>query len=488
MKELQDILYKVPILEVKGNLTIEVRDFFFDSREVVPGSVFVAVRGTQVDGHNYISSAIENGADAIICEEFPEEIRADIVYVLVKDSAVSLSYIASNFYDNPAAKLKVVGVTGTNGKTTVATLLYKLFNALDIPSGLISTVAVYIGSRRDPATHTTPDAKALQGLFSSMVKAGCEYCFMEVSSHALHQGRVAGVPFAGALFTNITHDHLDYHGDFKSYIAAKKLLFDNLPSNSFALVNIDDRNGEVMLQNCKGKKSTYSLKRMADFRGKLVENTIDGLLMDVDNQQVWFRLIGDFNAYNLLSVYATAMLAGLDMTNVLLELSTIEGVAGRFQLVKSEDKALTAIVDYAHTPDALKNVLVTIREVHGDAGKIITVVGCGGNRDKAKRPEMGRIAAELSNQVVLTSDNPRGEDPEVILAEMLDGVSVSLRKRVMTVVDRREAIGIACRFAEKDDIILVAGKGHENYQEINGVRHHFDDREVLLETFKTLSA
>ncbi len=487
MKELQDIIYKVPILEVRGNLAIEVRDFFSDSREVVSGSLFVAIRGTQVNGHDFIADAIANGADAVICETFPPVLQQNVVYLLVRDSALSWAHIAANCYDNPADSLKIVGVTGTNGKTTVATLLYKLFNALGFSSGLVSTVAVAIGKRKLPATHTTPDAKELQGFFRNMVNEGCTHCFMEVSSHALVQQRTASIPFVGALFTNITHDHLDYHGSFSEYIKAKKILFDQLPETAFALINLDDRNAEVMLQNTLASRKTCSTKKPADFRGKIIENSMDGLLMETGGQQVWFRLVGEFNASNLLMVFAAAVLCGIDPASALLELSRMEGVAGRFQMVKAPDRSITAIVDYAHTPDALKNVLVTIRKVSGESGKLITVVGCGGNRDKTKRPEMGKIAAELSDQVILTSDNPRNEDPGEIINEMIAGVPVSLRRRVVIVTDRREAIAVACRLAGKSDIVLVAGKGHETYQEIRGIRQPFDDREILLETFKTLN-
>jgi UDP-N-acetylmuramoyl-L-alanyl-D-glutamate--2,6-diaminopimelate ligase len=482
----QDILYKCPIREVRGNLATEVKDFFFDSRAVVPGSLFVAVRGTQADGHAYIGKAIELGAVAIVCEEFPADAPAHVTWVRVEDAAQSLAFLAANYYGNPAEQLILVGVTGTNGKTTTATLLYQLFNELGERSGLLSTVAVRIGEATLPATHTTPDAKQLHLNFRKMADAGCRFCFMEVSSHALVQHRVAGLKFAGAVFTNITHDHLDYHGTFKAYIDAKKLLFDGLPDSAFALVNVDDRNGEVMQQNTRARRLSYALERMADYKGRLIENTFEGLLLDINNQQAWFRLIGSFNAYNLLAVYATAVELGMEPMDVLMELSKIEGVSGRFQTVRDQARGVTAIVDYAHTPDALKNVLETIRDIRTGGGKIITVVGCGGNRDKAKRPVMAEIAARLSDQVVLTSDNPRHEEPGAILDEMLAGVPANGRRKVLTITERREAIAVACRLAQAEDIILVAGKGHEDYQEIKGVKHPFDDRAVLLETFNTL--
>ncbi len=488
MKTLQDILYKCPLIEVRGDLGTQVADFFFDSRAVVSGSLFVAVRGTASDGHTYIDACVAQGASAIVCEEFPAEMPAHVVWVKVADAARSLAYIAANFYDNPADRLKVVGVTGTNGKTTTATLLHKLFSNMGERSGLISTVVVMIGEQEQPATHTTPDAKQLHLAFKQMVDAGCTYCFMEVSSHALVQRRVAGIKFAGAVFTNLTHDHLDYHGNFKNYLEAKKILFDELSSSAFGLVNADDKNGLVMLQNCKGRHLTYSLKRMADYKGRIIENTFEGLCLNVNDREAWFRLIGSFNAYNLLAVYAVAKEMELDEDGFLEELSNIDGVNGRFQTITSMKRTHTAIVDYAHTPDALKNVLETIRDIRQGDGKIITVVGCGGNRDAAKRPVMAEIATRLSDQVVLTSDNPRDEEPASILAQMMAGVPISGRRKVMSIENRKEAIAVACRLAQPNDIILVAGKGHETYQEIKGIKHPFDDRQVLAETFKTLES
>jgi UDP-N-acetylmuramoyl-L-alanyl-D-glutamate--2,6-diaminopimelate ligase len=488
MITLHDILYKCPLLEVRGDLGTQVADFFFDSRAVVAGSLFVAVRGTTSDGHAYIDASVGKGALAVVCEEFPAELAGHVVWIKVADAALSLAHIAANYYGNPADSLKIIGVTGTNGKTTTATLLHKLFSAMGERSGLLSTVVVLIGEEEMPATHTTPDAKQLHLAFRKMVDAGCNYCFMEVSSHALVQRRVAGIKFAGAVFTNLTHDHLDYHGDFKNYIAAKKILFDELGSSAFGLVNADDKNGAVMLQNCKGRHLTYSLKRMADYKGRIIENTFEGLYLGLNDREAWFRLIGSFNAYNLLAVYAVAKEMELDEDGFLEELSNIDGVNGRFQTITSAQRARTAIVDYAHTPDALKNVLETIRDIRQGSGKIITVVGCGGNRDQAKRPVMAEIATRLSDQVVLTSDNPRDEDPSKILEQMLAGVPVSGRRKVMSIENRKEAIAVACRLAQPNDIILVAGKGHETYQEIKGVKHPFDDRQVLAETFKTLES
>ncbi|MCB9234352.1 MAG: UDP-N-acetylmuramoyl-L-alanyl-D-glutamate--2,6-diaminopimelate ligase [Bacteroidia bacterium] len=487
MKGLQDILYKVPITAVHGDLSVEITDFFFDSREVMAGSLFVAVRGTAVDGHKYIDQSIGKGAIAVICEEFPEKLRDDVTYVQVKDSAISLGYVAGNYFGNPAREMKVVGVTGTNGKTTTATLLYDLFTNLGYPSGLISTVEIRIGKIIVPATHTTPDAKSLHKTFHRMVKEGCEFCFMEVSSHALVQGRVAGVSFEGGVFTNLTHDHLDFHGDFKEYIRAKKLLFDGLSSSAFALVNLDDKQGKVMLQNTIARKVTYGMKHMADFRVRILGNTFSGLHLEIGGLEVWFRMVGSFNAYNLLAVYSVAVLLGLGVDEILLELSKIQGVNGRFQALKAPGGKFTAIVDYAHTPDALQNVLQTIQDIREGEARIITVVGCGGNRDKAKRPVMGKIAAEMSDQVIFTSDNPRDENPAEIIQEIVAGVPVTRRRRVLTVENRKEAIAVACSLAHENDVILVAGKGHETYQEIKGIKHPFDDRQVLTETFKTLS-
>jgi UDP-N-acetylmuramoyl-L-alanyl-D-glutamate--2,6-diaminopimelate ligase len=488
MISLHDILYKCPLLEVRGDLSREVTDFHFDSRAVVAGSLFVATRGTTSDGHTYIGASVGKGATAVVCEEFPAVLSADVVWIKVADAALSLAHIAANYHGNPADRMQIIGITGTNGKTTTATLLYKLFMAMGERSGLLSTVVIMIGEDEMPATHTTPDAKQLHATFKKMADAGCQYCFMEVSSHALVQKRVAGIKFAGAVFTNITHDHLDYHLTFKNYLEAKKLLFDGLGEDAFGLVNADDKNGLVMLQNCKGRRLSYSLNRMADYKGRIIENTFEGLLLNLNDREAWFRLIGSFNAYNLLAVFGVAKEMGLDEDGFLEELSNIDGVNGRFQTISSLQRTRTAIVDYAHTPDALKNVLETIRDIRQGEGKIITVVGCGGNRDASKRPVMAEIAARLSDQVVLTSDNPRDEEPAEILAQMMTGVPITGRRKVMSIENRKEAIAVACRLAQPHDIILVAGKGHETYQEIKGVKHPFDDRQVLAETFKTLES
>lgn len=477
MAALQEILYKAPILEIRGDISREIDDFHFDSRAIKPGSLFVAVRGTQTDGHKFIDNVIAQGAVAVVCEDFPETMPEQVTWVKVKSSAAALADISANFYGNPAAEIQVVGITGTNGKTTTATLLHKLFNAMGHKAGLLSTVAIKVGDEELPATHTTPDPKQLHANFRRMADAGCRYCFMEVSSHALMQERVRGVPFAGAVFTNITHDHLDYHGTFQAYIQAKQRLFDQLGSSAWALTNLDDRNGQIMVQNSKAARYTYGIKKVGDFKAKVVENTFEGLLLDLNGKEVWFRLIGSFNAYNLLAVYAAASLLGFEDEQILLELSRIEGVNGRFQTLRAN--GITAIVDYAHTPDALKNVLDTIRDIRTNDGRVITVVGCGGNRDKTKRPIMAKIAAELSDQVLLTSDNPRFEEPGAILDEMEAGLGPVLKRKALRIESRKEAIAVACRLAQPKDIILVAGKGHETYQEIQGVKHPFDDREEL---------
>ncbi|MBL3656564.1 UDP-N-acetylmuramoyl-L-alanyl-D-glutamate--2,6-diaminopimelate ligase [Fulvivirga sediminis] len=478
MPILKDILYKVSLVSTSGDMDREVNDIAFDSRKVKEGTLFVAVKGTQSDGHDYIGSSIAKGAKVIVCETMPEAIGSDVTYVAVKDSAKALGLMASNFYGEPSTKLKLVGVTGTNGKTTVATLLFNLFSKMGYYVGLLSTVNNRIGDSVIPASHTTPDPISLNQLLAEMVDQGCEYAFMEVSSHAIHQERIAGQLFAGAIFTNITHDHLDYHKTFDSYIAAKKKLFDDLPASAFALVNVDDKRGRIMLQNTKATKNTFALKSVAEFKGKIVANTIQGLEMDINNKNVWFRLIGDFNAYNLLAVYATAILLEQDADDVLTELSLLEGATGRFEQVKSGSQ-ITAIVDYAHTPDALQNVLETISNFRTGNEQVITVVGCGGNRDKTKRPLMASIACKWSDKVILTSDNPRDEDPMEIIKEMQEGVSPVEYKKTVVIADREEAIKTSCMMAGANDIILVAGKGHETYQEIKGVKHPFDDKEVL---------
>jgi UDP-N-acetylmuramoyl-L-alanyl-D-glutamate--2,6-diaminopimelate ligase len=482
MESLQDILYTAPITEVRGNTAIAIREVQFDSREVQPGDVFVAVRGTQTDGHKYIDKAIHSGAVAIVCEDIPSEASETITWVRVKDGAQALAILCGNYYHQPAGKMQVIGVTGTNGKTTTATLLFELAKDLGYPAGLISTIRVCINEKELPATHTTPDAKAVQALFHQMVESGCRFCFMEVSSHALVQHRVYGVPFAGAIFTNITRDHLDYHGTFQEYLKAKQILFDLLPASSFALTNLDDKNGKIMVQNTKAHLHTYSIKRPADYSGKILDNTAEGLLMTIDGQEVWSRLRGSFNASNLLAVYGAAMELDFSKEETLVSLSGLSGVDGRFQTFRFPGD-ITAVVDYAHTPDALQNILDNVQQMNSQNGRIIVVVGCGGNRDNGKRPDMARIAAETADQVILTSDNPRFEDPEEIIRQMEAGVPVSLKRKVLKITNREEAIRTACTLAKTDDLILVAGKGHETYQEIAGVKHPFDDRIILKQFF-----
>lgn len=479
-KILKDILYKTGIEELVGNTNIAIEKICFDSREVEDASLFVAVVGTAVDGHQYINQTIEKGATAIVCEQFPEQLHDGITYVKVKNSAAALAIIAANFYDNPSNELKLVGITGTNGKTTTATLLHELFMQLGYQVGLLSTVVNKIGNEAIPSTHTTPNAVELNKLLRKMVEAGCDYCFMEVSSHAIHQHRVTGVEFAGGVFTNITHDHLDYHKTFEEYIKAKKMFFDMLPENAFALVNKDDKNGMVMLQNTKAKPYTFALKSAADYTARILESGFSGMMLHIDKNEVWTKLIGGFNVYNLLSIYAVAVLLEQDKLNTLTAISNLNAVEGRFQYIKSQDN-ISGIVDYAHTPDALKNVLGTISEIRTNNETVITVVGCGGDRDKTKRPLMAQIACEYSNKVILTSDNPRSENPEQIINDMKAGVEPQHYKKVLSITNREEAIKTACMLAESNDIILVAGKGHEKYQEINGEKFPFDDLEVLKE-------
>ncbi len=485
MKNLNDILANIKILDSIGDTNITIENIKFDSRNVNSNSIFIAVRGVNVDGHNYINKAIELKAKAIVCEEFPENIHKNTSYIKVKDSAIALGLIASNFYDNPSQKMTVVGITGTNGKTTTATLLYNMFEELGYKTGLISTVVNYIHNKEIKSTHTTPDQVQLQKLFAQMIDQGCEYCFMEVSSHAIHQNRISGIDFNGGVFTNITHDHLDYHKTFKEYISAKKKFFDGLKKTAFAITNVDDKNGEIMLQNCKAKKLTYALKMPADFKVKILENHFNGMLLKINNNEVWTKFIGNFNAYNLTAVYAVATKLGKNTFDVLVSLSSLSAVNGRFEYFNSKEE-ITAIVDYAHTPDALKNVLDTINEIRKGHSKVITVVGAGGDRDKTKRPEMAQISAEKSDRVILTSDNPRSEDPIEIIKDMESGIDVQLRSKVISITDRREAIRAACMFAQQGDIVLVAGKGHETYQEIKGVKYHFDDKEIIRETLTIL--
>lgn len=480
MRSLKDILFGVSLVSVHGEREAEISGLTFDSRKVNSGMLFIAVKGLTVDGHTFIEKAIADGAVAVVCEDLPKKLDTKITYIQVENSAAAMGVVAANFYDNPSKKLKLVGVTGTNGKTTTATLLHQLFINLGYKVGLLSTVENKIDHKVLPSSFTTPDSIQLNELLAQMADQGCTHAFMEVSSHALVQNRVAGIYFTGAVFTNITHDHLDYHGTFDEYIAAKKLLFDGLKSDAFALVNVDDKRGRVMLQNTRADKNTYSLKSMADFKAKTLHNTIQGLELEINGISAWFRLIGDFNAYNLLAVYATAVLLEEEKEEVLMALSQLEGARGRFELISNSSQVL-AIVDYAHTPDALENVLKTIDNLRTRQETLITVVGCGGNRDKAKRPKMARLAASFSNKVILTSDNPRDEDPAEILNDMMAGVSKVDQKKTMIIQDRKEAIRTACNLAAENDIILVAGKGHETYQEIKGVRNHFDDKEVLSE-------
>ena len=483
MKLLKDILYKAGLIEVVGSTNVAIMSISFDSRRIEKDSLFVAVKGTQSDGHVYINDVITKGAIAILCEELPEVLNDKITYIKVKDTAAALGIIAANFYDNPSASIKLVGVTGTNGKTTTVTLLFSLFKKLGYKVGLLSTVKNQVNNDVLASTHTTPDAIQLNALLRQMVDKGCTHCFMEVSSHAVVQNRIAGVHFAGGVFTNITHDHLDYHKTFDEYIKAKKRFFDQLGNDAFALTNKDDVNGEIMLQNTKALKRSYSLRSMADFRCKIVESQFSGLLLNIDNQEVWSKLIGSFNAYNLLAVYAAAVLLKEDKTNVLTTLSSLSSVEGRFQYIRTEDGRI-GIVDYAHTPDALVNVLKTIADIRTGNEQVITVVGCGGDRDAAKRPMMAKIACDLSNKVILTSDNPRSEDPDAIIKEMQQGVDTVNKKKTISITDRSEAIKTACSYAKPGDIILIAGKGHEKYQEIKGVKHPFDDLQVLQENLK----
>lgn len=483
MKLLSDILYKVGLLDVIGSTNLAIASVCFDSRKADKYSLFVAIKGELNDGHEFIDQTIKAGTIAVVCEEFPKFLNEKITYIKVKDCSLALGIIASNFYDNPSSRLKLIGVTGTNGKTTTVTLLFSLFQALGYTVGLLSTVKNQIHKEVIPATHTTPDALTLNFLLNKMVEKGCTHCFMEVSSHAVVQNRIANLVFSGGVFTNITHDHLDYHKTFDNYIKAKKAFFDALPSDAFALTNKDDVNGAVMLQNTRATKKTYAIKTIADFRCKIMENQFSGLVLNIDGNEVWTKLIGSFNAYNLLTVYATAILLKEDKINILTTLSNLNPVEGRFHSLKSKNGVI-GIVDYAHTPDALMNVLKTIKDIRTGNEQVITIVGCGGDRDVLKRPVMAQIACELSDKVILTSDNPRSEDPDAIIKEMQKGVGALHYKKALIIVDRKEAIKTACSFAKPGDIILVAGKGHEKYQEIKGVKHPFDDVLVLEENLK----
>lgn len=483
---LQDILYKVSIRSIKGDTGIEISHLGIDSRKVSKGACFIALKGTKTDGSAFIEMAVNNGALAIVCEILPTILAENIVYVQVENAADAAGYMSHNYYGEPSLKLKLVGVTGTNGKTTIATLLWKLFTALGYKCGLVSTVENQIAEKIITSTHTTPDAVSINELLRQMADEGCEFVFMECSSHAIHQGRITGLQFAGALFSNITHDHLDYHKTFDEYIRVKKSWFDKLPSTAFAVSNADDKRGAVMLQNTHAKKYFYSLKTLADFKGKILDNSLEGLHMMVNDKEVYFRLIGEFNAYNLLAVYAAAVCLGQEKDRVLQVLSSLDGAEGRFDFIISKREKITGIVDYAHTPDALLNVLATIKNLRQGNQQIITVVGCGGDRDKTKRPVMAEVACEYSNRVILTSDNPRSEDPMDILKDMQAGVNAVTKKKVISIADRKEAIKTAVSLANNEDIILIAGKGHEKYQEIKAVKYDFDDKKILNEMFELL--
>ncbi len=485
MKNLKDILYQVSINQVFGFTDVEVNSLVFDSRKVQKNDVFIAQKGVRFDGHSYIEKAISLGAVVIICEDFPTYKREDVTYVQVSDTNLALAIMASNFYNNPSKILSLVGVTGTNGKTTIASLLYQLFKKAGYKVGLLSTVKILVDETEFKATHTTPDSVTINSYLDKMIESGVDYCFMEVSSHGIHQKRTEGLTFAGGVFTNLSHDHLDYHETFSEYRNVKKSFFDSLSKPAFALTNIDDKNGDFMLQNTKAIKKTYALKTLADYKVKVLEKQFSGTLLKIDESEVWTKLIGRFNALNLLAIFATAELLGLEKLEILTIISQLENVSGRFEYVLSED-GVTAIIDYAHTPDALKNVLETINDIRTGNEKVITVVGCGGDRDRAKRPKIAHIASQLSNQAIFTSDNPRTENAQTILDEMESGVSAENYKKTLSILDRRQAIKTACKFSESGDIILVAGKGHEDYQEINGVRTHFDDLEEVKNCFNQL--
>ena len=483
---LKEIIYKVAIEAVKGSTDIPVHKMDFDSRNILANDVFVAIRGTISDGHNYIDKAIDLGAVAIVCNIFPEILAKGITYIQVKDTNKALAFMAANYFGNPSKNLKLVGITGTNGKTTIASLLFQLFKKAGFKVGLLSTVKIVVDDIEYKATHTTPDSITINHYLKEMTEAGVEYCFMEVSSHGIHQKRTEALHFAGGVFSNLSHDHLDYHATFSEYRDVKKSFFDNLPKTAFALSNIDDKNGLVMLQNTAAQKRTYALKSYAEYKAQILENQLSGLLLKINGNEVWVKLIGTFNAYNLLAIYGTAVELGLESLEVLRLLSDLESVSGRFQFIVS-DTNITAIVDYAHTPDALENVLKTINDIRTKNEQLITVIGCGGNRDKEKRPIMAGIATELSDKVILTSDNPRNEDPEVIIAEMEQGVAPQNYKKSLSITDRKQAIKTACQLAQPNDIILIAGKGHETYQEIQGVRHDFDDMKTITELLNQLN-
>ena len=486
MNILKDILYKVRIEAVQGSTDIAINKIEFDSRKIELNDVFVAIRGTLSDGHDFIEKAINLGAVAVICETFPQKIINGVTYVKVENSNEALAHLANNFFQNPSSKLRLVGVTGTNGKTTIASLLYQMFKKAGYKVGLLSTVKIMLDETEFKATHTTPDSLTINYYINEMIEVGCEFCFMEVSSHGIHQMRTEGLQFEGGIFTNLSHDHLDYHKTFAEYRDVKKSYFDNLPKNAFAISNVDDKNGAVMLQNTRAKKITYALKSYADYKAQILENQFTGLLLKINGNEVWTKLIGSFNAYNLLAIFATAVELGIDKNEALRLLSELESVSGRFQYFISAGK-ITAIVDYAHTPDALENVLNTINDIRTKNEELITVVGCGGDRDKTKRPVMAKIASEISTKVIFTSDNPRTENPETIIEEMEKGVEAQNFKKTISILDRKQAIKTACQLANANDIILIAGKGHETYQEINGVRHDFDDLKIVKELLNQLN-
>ena len=485
MSILKDILYKVAIEAVKGSTDIAINKMDFDSRKIEANDIFVAIRGSISNGHDFIEKAIQRGAVAIVCDTFPEKIAKGITYVQVKDTNSALAFMAANYFGDPSQNLKLVGITGTNGKTTIASLLYQLFKKAGFKVGLLSTVKILVDEIEYKATHTTPDSITINHYLKEMVKNGVEYCFMEVSSHGIHQKRTEALHFVGGIFTNLSHDHLDYHPTFAEYRDVKKSFFDNLPKTAFVLSNIDDKNGQVMLQNTAAKKLTYALKSYADYKAQILENQLSGLLLKINGNEVWVKLIGTFNAYNLLAIYGTAIELGMESLEILRLLSDLESVSGRFQFIVSASN-ITAIVDYAHTPDALENVLKTINDTRTKNEQLITVVGCGGNRDKIKRPIMAGIASDLSDKAIFTSDNPRNEDPDVIITEMEQGVAPQNYKKVLTITDRKQAIKTACQLAQPNDIILIAGKGHETYQEISGVRHDFDDMKIVREILDQL--
>ncbi|MFN8296825.1 MAG: UDP-N-acetylmuramoyl-L-alanyl-D-glutamate--2,6-diaminopimelate ligase [Chitinophagales bacterium] len=487
MRKLEEILVNVNPIKIIGNTAVAINGLKLDSRNVGKGDVFFAIKGTTVDGHSFITKVIEQGATVIVCEQIPGEINSNVVYIQVNDARRISAVMACNYYEHPSKKLKLVGVTGTNGKTSVATLLHQIYVEKNHKSGLLSTIVNKINNEEIPSTHTTPDPIAINELLQKMVDQNCEYAFMEVSSHAADQDRIYGLDFTGAIFTNITHDHLDYHKTFQEYIYAKKKFFDQLPVSAFALTNIDDKRGEVMLQNTEAKKYSYAVKSLADFRFKILENSFNGLIVQCDDVDIHLQMIGRFNAYNLLAIYATCILLGMEKQEALTAISTLKGAEGRFDCITSSQQKIIGIIDYAHTPDALKNVLDTINEIRTHNEQVITVVGCGGNRDKAKRPDMAHIASELSNKIILTSDNPRNEVPEEIINDMKAGVPAHNYNKVMSITDRREAVRVACNLANSRDIILLAGKGHEKYQEINGIKYPFDDKAILQETFEELN-